>query len=128
MITTALVTLIGGYFQCGAAAPLADIGVQINGTPITTTMVVDNVNNIEFVNNANAECANLTNPLVIEATSVDELPQVDGLYNQPDLVELFSLLEDGEAIRLYEFGTDVPEEGDWQDMILIVNYNTIYAD
>jgi len=81
-----LVTLIAAQFQCHAGAPLATFDVLVNDVALTNnSIVVEEIQSIKVQKGANASCANVENPLLLEVASTEELPNVPGLYDQTDI-------------------------------------------
>lgn len=117
---------IAENFQCGADAPLAQFEIIFDdgGAPVNNTLrvgqsvIVDNLYNVTIQPIANAECMDIT----IDTLRVDEnnIPDLPGLYNQPNVAEYLNDLKGAEEIYLYEFGS---VNGDYQDVVIRVDWD-----
>ena len=143
---------VDAQFQCGASAPLAEFEVisvayEEQGAPepfweetlTAGDSVLLPVNTREQVGIQinilnNADCIDVLEDMhLIEIFSVDQLPDVDALYDQPALESYIEALSDSQSIILGEFGCggniDNCTSADWQDILIRIDYNpTVYAD
>ena len=126
-------------FQCGPDAPLASFRARYFNEQTETVEYLTvgqsvelnqlNINSVIIEPLSNADC--LGGQWVQELTSANELPEIEGLYNQPAIQEYQDSLSNSESILLYELGDQ--ETGDWQDVIIRIdwgniNNGTLYAD
>ncbi len=133
---------IAENFQCGADAPLAqfeiiveeqntDGGTFFHTLEVGESIVLERDNYVGTTINdiANADCMSV---FEFEEATVDTIPDLPGLYNQPDVASYLDELQGAESIYLYEFGSVNGPSADYQDVILKIDWNyterVIYAD
>ena len=80
---------------------------------------------------ANADCIDFSSDIILgEFTAPDQIPNVEGLYNQEDVFSYFGELTDSEAIILGEFGcgSSICGSADWQDVVVRIDYDAPPSD
>lgn len=130
-------------FQCGLNAPLAEFKVVViqneEGKVKEHTLEVgerlvfpkDELQSMHVLPLKNANCVRVHDSIEV---TVDTLPNVAGLFNQPSIQQYKSKLKDSESIYLFEFGAYRGPAADYQDVVLKVdwdyeeNINANYAD
>ena len=133
---------IAENFQCGANAPLAQFEIIVeeqntDGASFFHTLHVgesivlerDNYVGATINGVANAGCMNV---FEVEEATANTIPNLPGLYNQPDVASYLDQLQGAESIYLYEFGS---VDGDYQDVVLRIDWDyteeqevILYAD
>ena len=130
---------LDSQFQCGQGAPLAEFEIlvkKVNGEEISLkkgdSLVLEKKDYVDVVVNpvSNADCVSV---LLHKSASINNIPDIEGLYNQPNISSYIEDLKDAEEIFLYEFGGSVGPSADWQDLILKIDWDysnnkVLYAD
>lgn len=130
---------IAENFQCGPTAPLAQfeivvtesqgLGIVTHHLRVGDSLLIDEekLGTITVKPVANANCASV---YTYKEATPNNIPNLPGLYNQPDVAFYLNQLQGAESIYLYEFGSIT--KGDYQDVILKIDWDhkekNIYAD
>lgn len=130
---------IAENFQCGANAPLAQFEIIVeeqnsdgasffHTLTVGESLILDEQSYVGSQINAlsDANCMDIFEFKTATPTTIPDLP---GLYNQPDVASYLDELQGAEEIYLYEFGSI---NGDYQDIVLRIDWDyqetIIYAD
>jgi len=136
------ILFVASQFQCGAETPLAQFEIIVEemaglNTPIFHTLQVgesiilerDNYIGATINDIANADCMSV---FEFKEATVNTIPNLPGLYNQPDVASYLDELQGAESIYLYEFGSLNGPSADFNDLILRIDWDyksvELYAD
>jgi len=124
---------VDAQFQCGASAPLAKFEIIVEeqnreGTTFLHTLKIgerivlerDNYVSTTINRLTDADCMSV---LEVKEVTVNTIPDLPGLYNQPNIASYLDELQEAESIYLYEFGATTGPSADYNDLILRIDWD-----